>query len=93
MHPFASRAISLREAARIQSFPDFYSFAGAGVVDAYSLVGDAVPPLLSNQLAARLEEVDARDEISAVRTGARRGAGERPIGYGTRMIAWLVARV
>ncbi len=66
LHPYLSRAISLREAARIQSFPDFFSFAGAGVVDAYSLVGDAVPPLLANQLAGRLEELDARNPIFRV---------------------------
>lgn len=49
-HPFLNRAISVREAARIQSFPDdfvFYGTKGAQMKQ----VGNAVPPLLSKQIA------------------------------------------
>lgn len=54
IHPFEPRPITIREAARIQTFPDWFSFSGVGIVDAYSMIGNAVPPLLANQLADRL---------------------------------------
>jgi site-specific DNA-cytosine methylase len=54
IHPYEARPISIREAARIQSFPDWFSFGGVGVVDAYSMIGNAVPPLLSNYFAERI---------------------------------------
>lgn len=57
VHPAAPRTISVREAARIQSFPDWFSFASVGLVDAYRVVGNAVPPLLSAQLATRISVV------------------------------------
>jgi len=63
IHPFLNRAISIREAARIQSFPDFFSFRDTGIVDGYTMIGNAVPPLLANVLAKRLAEVHAQTPI------------------------------
>lgn len=57
VHPSQPRALSLREAARVQSFPDWFRLGGAGVVDSYSMVGNAVPPLLANAFARRFEEM------------------------------------
>lgn len=54
IHPFEPRPISIREAARIQSFPDWFSFRGVGVVDAYSMIGNAVPPLLARHFAQKI---------------------------------------
>ena len=54
IHPLEPRPITMREAARIQSFPDYFSFAGVGIVDGYAMIGNAVPPLLARQLAASL---------------------------------------
>lgn len=54
------RRLSVRECARIQTFPDTYEFVRPGAVsasDAYRLIGNAVPPLLAYRLAARLDEV------------------------------------
>lgn len=52
VHPFAPRTISVREAARIQTFPDRFSFADVSLTDAFRMIGNAVPPLLSHWLAA-----------------------------------------
>ena len=63
IHPFEPRALSLREAARIQGFPDFFALGGSGVVDTYSMVGNAVPPLLANQFAASFEALQKRHAV------------------------------
>ncbi len=54
VHPYEDRPITIREAARIQTFPDWFSFLGVGVVDAYSMIGNAVPPLLARAFAERI---------------------------------------
>jgi DNA (cytosine-5)-methyltransferase 1 len=53
IHPVAARLISIREAARLQSFPDAFRFTGRGRAR-FSQVGNAVPPLLAFQLASSL---------------------------------------
>jgi DNA-cytosine methyltransferase len=53
-HPTEPRAISIREAARIQSFPDFFRLDGCGVVDTYAAIGNAVAPLMANAFAKRI---------------------------------------
>jgi len=62
-HPFENRAITIREAARVQSFPDFFQFGTAGVVDAYSIIGNAVPPLLANHFAKSLVQIHNKHSI------------------------------
>ena len=61
LHPTLNRAITPREAARLQSFPDWYQFAGPYVQfhgdkeeDKYEQIGDAIPPLLANAIAQEL---------------------------------------
>jgi DNA (cytosine-5)-methyltransferase 1 len=49
------RLISVREAARIQSFHDTHIFYG-GQVDQYRLCGNAVPPLMAGAIAAEVRE-------------------------------------
>ena len=49
-HPYLNRAITVREAARIQSFPDTFVFIG-NKSSQMKQVGNAVPPLLANAIA------------------------------------------
>lgn len=50
IHPILDRAISVREAARLQSFPDDFEFCGTKDSQ-YQQVGNAVPPLLAKHIA------------------------------------------
>lgn len=50
IHPSSPRLITIREAARLQSFPDTFRFHGNGR-NRYIQVGNAVPPLLAAQIA------------------------------------------
>lgn len=52
-HPYLDRALSAREAARIQTFPDTYEFTG-GPSSICQQIGNAVPPLLAHVLASAI---------------------------------------
>lgn len=51
VHPEQNRGLTMREAARLQSFPDGFEFKG-GFDDIFRQIGEAVPPALSLSVAA-----------------------------------------
>ncbi len=53
IHPRDSRAMTIREGARLQSFPDDYKFAGPDGMKRLE-IGNAVPPLLSMAIAKQM---------------------------------------
>lgn len=55
-HPEQDRAFTVREAARIQSFPDHYVFIGSQA-EQYAEVGNAVPPMLASAVGKSLRLV------------------------------------
>ena len=56
IHPLQNRALSTREGARIQSFPDSFHFCGTKY-ERNSQVGNAVPPLVAIALAKQVEKI------------------------------------
>lgn len=54
-HPFENRRFSIREIARIQSFPDDFNFPSKSIQGAYKVIGNAVPPVLGWVLARALQ--------------------------------------
>lgn len=52
-HPTQDRTISIREAARIQGFPDWFAFAGS-TTSKYTQVGNAIPVPMARALASEI---------------------------------------
>ena len=66
VHPEYNRALTVRECARLQSFPDSYDFCGGPYItphlhndiqDKYEQIGDAVPPLLAYAWGMKMREL------------------------------------
>ncbi|MCR5792345.1 MAG: DNA cytosine methyltransferase [Lachnospiraceae bacterium] len=69
IHPKYNRAISAREAARLQSFPDDYIFYGTKD-SVYQQIGNAVPPVLGRAVAEVVLELlgtDKKDYVTLLK--------------------------
>lgn len=62
-HYEQNRALTARELARIQSFPDDFVFEGASI-QIQQQIGNAVPPKLAYQIALKVEEALDNGEVS-----------------------------
>ena len=56
IHPTLDRAISVREAARLQTFPDHFVFCGSKDKQ-YQQVGNAVPPIMAKSIGKKLAQI------------------------------------
>lgn len=56
IHPFEDRGLSVREAARIQSFPDHFKFHGS-LMSIQQQIGNAVPPLLAKSIFQSITDI------------------------------------
>lgn len=72
IHPRQGRTITVREAARLQTFPDSYRFSGPPSA-AFKQIGNAVPPLLGRHIARAIRQSLARAEER--RDSTQRSAG------------------
>jgi DNA (cytosine-5)-methyltransferase 1 len=84
IHPEQHRTISVREAARIQTFPDHIRFSGPPTA-AFRQIGNAVPPRLGSELgSAILSSLKAATPVtntrSEVAAGLARWFAEAPLG-------------
>lgn len=57
IHPFQNRGLSVREAARLQSFPDDFIFQGS-LMHKQQQIGNAVPPLLAKAIIEQIIKID-----------------------------------
>jgi DNA (cytosine-5)-methyltransferase 1 len=87
LHPTRNRCLSVREAARLQSFPDCHIFAGPTCTahegqaqDMYEQVGDAVPPLVAWSLGMAMRRMLAGlpEEVHPLSAGEPRNGDKMP---------------
>jgi len=92
IHPEQDRTITVREAARLQTFPDDVRFAGPPS-SAFRQIGNAVPPLLGELLGSAVLASLGRAQRQTVSTGAVAAAladwfkGRTPV-----RVPWLMAK-
>ncbi|MEI7585855.1 DNA cytosine methyltransferase [Runella sp.] len=64
IHPFQDRGLSVREAARLQSFPDDFIFKGT-LMQIQQQIGNAVPPLLAEAIFKQILSFENDSVISS----------------------------
>ncbi len=79
IHPFSPRCITVREAARLHSYPDWFRFH-VTKWHGFRQVGNSVPPLLGEAVAAKIME----------HVGTKEASGQRHIGD-TRLLEFKMS--
>lgn len=82
IHPAESRTLTVREAARIQTFPDRYRFAGSRS-HAFAQIGNAVPPSLAEAIGRSLIKGLSKPKSPTAQLPSRRWRRLRK-----RLLAW-----
>lgn len=62
-HPIEGRIMSVREIARIQSFPDWFVFEGKTVKSKYVQIGNAIPPRLAYEIGRNIARALAGENL------------------------------
>lgn len=77
-HPYEDRALSVREGARLQTFPDRYEFVGS-ITSRARQIGNAVPPIMGSVLGVTIAEKLGRQSnvtpLSPIEPAKARPAG------------------
>jgi len=68
IHPFEDRTLTVREAARLQTFPDSFRFAGPPTA-AFRQIGNAVPPALAAHIGEAVATSLAHKKVTRLSTG------------------------
>ena len=65
IHPWENRGLSVREAARLQSFPDCYSFCGS-IGFQQQQIGNAVPPKLAKAVFQMIVDIEMQQQKNSI---------------------------
>jgi len=76
LHPQAHRPITIREAARLQTFPDDFVFIGSNAQVAKQ-IGNAVPPAFAERIALQVRSMLAADGHARAAPKRRQGEAEK----------------
>jgi DNA (cytosine-5)-methyltransferase 1 len=76
IHPTQDRTISVREAARLQGFPDGFRFAGASLGKHYEQVGNAVPVPVASAIGRAVQQHVKSSAAAATEEALHEAAGE-----------------
>jgi len=82
IHPSQHRTLTVREAARVQTFPDHFRFAGSRSHQ-FTQIGNAVPPMVGERLGLALLEAIGSEPV---RPGSR--VSTRREGVRKQLLAW-----
>jgi DNA (cytosine-5)-methyltransferase 1 len=86
IHPRQNRTLTVREAARLQTFPDRFRFAGPPSA-AFRQIGNAVPPQLGQSIGRAVRE--SLDSAQSAGPSTRQVAGLLASWFGSRDRRWL----